>query len=48
MESAFKDTIEFRILNIKAIIYSQTLGKYYLVLCLQKKMFILTGLIFNV
>ena len=25
MESAFKDTIEFRILNIKAIFYFQTL-----------------------
>jgi len=30
MESAFKDTIEFRILHIKAIFYFQTLEKILL------------------
>ena len=47
MESAFKYSIEFRILNTKAILYFQTLGKCYLVLWLQKQMFFYDGINFQ-
>ena len=47
MESAFKYPIEFRILNTKAILYFQTLGKCYLVLCLQNQMVFYDGINFQ-
>ena len=47
MESAFKYPIEFRILNTKAILYFQTLGKCYLVLCLQKQIVFYDGINFQ-